>query len=240
MILILIKNNTLLSFNSEPIIIDNNISNYKKITSGNNHFLVIKSDNSLWGFGDNSSSQLGALSTILSEDSASKLVKIDSSITWTDIAAGTSHSLGIDAEGILYGWGDNTYNQLGLIDIDNFTSPTQIWKGNWINIDAHKNLSGGIVEGITEVFVTPTPSITPTKTPTQTVTPSNTPTATPTPTQTTTNTPTPSETPTNTPTTSQTPTATPTETLIPLTPTTTPTPTATLPYNFALIFKEIL
>jgi hypothetical protein len=237
--LYLIKNKTLLSFKNEPVIIDNDISNYKKIIAGDNHFLVIKSDSSLWGFGDNAQNQLGTLKD--SEDSTSKLVKINSTVDWVDIAAGLSHSLGIDAEGILYGWGDNTYNQLGLEDINNFDNPTQIWKGNWIDIDAHKNLSGGIVEQITEIFVTPTPSVTPTKTPTHTPTPSNTTTITPTPSQTTTNTPTPSQTQTNTPTSSQTPTITQTlTTTTTSTPTRTPTPTATLPYDFALIFKEIL
>jgi alpha-tubulin suppressor-like RCC1 family protein len=237
--LYLIKNKTLLSFKNEPVIIDNDISNYKKIIAGDNHFLVIKSDSSLWGFGDNAQNQLGTLKD--SEDSTSKLVKINSAVDWVDIAAGLSHSLGIDADGILYGWGDNTYNQLGLEDINNFDNPTQIWKGNWIDIDAHKNLSGGIVEQITEIFVTPTPSVTPTKTPTHTPTPSNTTTITPTPSQTTTNTPTPSQTQTNTPTSSQTPTITQTlTTTTTSTPTRTPTPTATLPYDFALIFKEIL
>ena len=236
--LYLIKNKTLLSFNSEPSIVDNDISNYKKIIAGENHFLLIKSDGSLWGFGDNNYNQLGMPKD--SENLSVKLVKINDSVDWVDIAAGSSHSLGIDADGILYGWGDNTYNQLGIEDIDNFTSPTQIWKGSWIDIDAHKNLSGGIVEGITEIFVTPTPSVTPTKTPTPTPTPSNTTTTTPTPSQTTTNTPTLSQTPTFTPTPSQTPTITPSQTFIPTTPTRTPTPTATLPYDFALIFKEIL
>ena len=236
--LYLIKNKTLLSFNREPSIVDNDISNYKKIIAGENHFLLIKSDGSLWGFGDNNYNQLGIPKD--SENLSVKLVKINDSVDWVDIAAGSSHSLGIDADGILYGWGDNTYNQLGIEDIDNFTSPTQIWKGSWIDIDAHKNLSGGIVEGITEIFVTPTPSVTPTKTPTPTPTPSNTTTTTPTPSQTTTNTPTLSQTPTFTPTPSQTPTITPSQTFIPTTPTRTPTPTATLPYDFALIFKEIL
>lgn len=236
--LYLIKDKTLLSFNSEPIVIDNDISNYKQITAGDNHFLVIKSDSSLWGFGDNTSNQLGIPKD--SQDSTSKLVKINDLVNWVNIAAGSSHSLGIDTDGILYGWGNNIYNQLGLEDIDNFSSPTQIWKGSWISVDAHKNLSGGIVEGITEIFVTPTPSITPTKTPTLTPTPSNTATTTPTPTQTITNTPTLSQTLTNTPTSSQTPTVTPTKTLIPPTPEATPTPTPTLPYNFALIFKGIL
>lgn len=236
--LYLIKNKTLLSFNNEPVIIDNDVSNYRKIIAGDNHFLVIKSDSSLWGFGDNTRNQLGTLKN--SEDSTSKLVKINSTVDWVNIAAGLSHSLGIDADGILYGWGDNTYNQLGLEDISNFDNPTQIWKGNWIDINAHKNLSGGIVEQITEIFVTPTPSVTPTKTPTYTPTPSNTTTITPTPSQTQTNTPTPSQTQTNTPTSSQTPTITPSATFIPTTPTRTPTPTATLPYDFALIFKEIL
>lgn len=215
--LYLIKNKNLLSLNSEPKIIDENISGYIKIVAGDNHFLIIKEDGSLWGFGNNDKMQL------LESDIQSfttNTIKINDNIVWTDIAAGSYHSLAIDADGVLYGWGDNTYSQLGIEGINSFVSPTQIWKGHWINIGAHKNLSSGIVESMTEIFVTPTPSITTSKTPTPTPSISTTPTQTPTP--------------------SQTPTITPSATLIPPTQTATPTPTATLPYNFASILQGVL
>jgi len=82
---------------------------------------------------------------------------------------------------------------------------------------------GYLVDSISQVTHTPTPTHTPTNTPTQTVTPSVTPTLTPTPSITPTATPTNTVTPTTTPTNTQTPTTTPTNTQTPsFTPTVTP------------------
>ena len=87
---------------------------------------------------------------------------------------------------------------------------------------------GYLVDSLSLVTPTPTPSETPTNTPTVTPTPSETPTNTPTPSVTPSNTVTPSVTPTNTITPSVTPSNTPTQTVTPSeTPTNTPTLTQT-------------
>jgi uncharacterized protein (TIGR02145 family) len=89
-----------------------------------------------------------------------------------------------------------------------------------LNSAGYQKLSdkGYLVNSISQVTHTPTPTHTPTNTPTPTVTPSVTPTLTPTPSIT------PSQTPTNT----RTPTSTPTPSLT-KTNTPTPTPTSTTP-----------
>lgn len=211
------------SFFKEPVVVDNDISNYKQIIAGSEHFLLIKSDNTLWGFGNNEYNQLS--NKINQQEILDQFVLIDSSRVWTKIAAGNKHSLALDDYNTLYGWGDNSLGQLGVLDIDGFSHPTVIWKGNWIDISANFDWSGGIVDELGQIWTTPAPTSTPTTTLTNTPTSTSTvtPTATPISSQSPTNTTTP------TPTITTTPTLTPT-----LTPTDTPTPTPTQPYDFLL------
>jgi len=221
--LYLLREPRIASFFKEPVIIDEDISRYKQIISGSEHFLLIKEDNTLWGFGNNKYNQLS--SKIDQKEINDKFILIDNSRVWTKITAGSKHSLALDDYNTLYGWGDNSLGQLGVIDIPGFDHPTAIWAGNWIDISANFDWSGGIVDELVQIWITQTPTRTPT--PTATATPTRTPTLTPTETPISSDTPTP--TPTLTPTTTSSPTSTPTPTL-----TGTPTPTPTRPYDFAL------
>jgi alpha-tubulin suppressor-like RCC1 family protein len=51
------------------------------------------------------------------------------------ISGGNSHTLGIQKDGTLWAWGDNTYGQLGLGDHTEPTIPTQVGTG-WVYLAA--------------------------------------------------------------------------------------------------------
>ena len=51
------------------------------------------------------------------------------------ISAGYTHTLGIQKDGTLWAWGDNTYGQLGLGDHTQRKSPTQVGTG-WVYLAA--------------------------------------------------------------------------------------------------------
>jgi alpha-tubulin suppressor-like RCC1 family protein len=251
----LLNNGLNLSFNSSPISIDSNISNYKSIDVGDSHLLLIKEDGSLWGYGDNTYNQLGIDSANIINDHS--LTLIDGSLKWSKVAAGSRHSLAINSIGVLYGWGYGQDYQFGFKQ-NNFDRPILIWGGDWIDISAKGNLNAGISRtDISQLLATATPTQTPTnsRTPTPTPTISTTPPQTPpppspspSPTHTSTNTPTVSRTPTTTPTPTQTrpiflfqiiqPDPTPTISSSNA-PTRTPTPTPTIPpvkpYDFTNI-----
>ena len=74
-----------------------------------NHVLGIKSDGSLWAWGENEYGQLGDGSTIES----STPILIDSTSTWTAIAAGKFHSMAVKSDGSFWAWGYNDSGQLG-------------------------------------------------------------------------------------------------------------------------------
>jgi alpha-tubulin suppressor-like RCC1 family protein len=73
-----------------------------------NHALALKSDGSLWAWGNNDVGALGDGTTIV----RSAPIKIGTS-TWKTISAGNLHSLGIKTDGTLWVWGYNFNYQLG-------------------------------------------------------------------------------------------------------------------------------
>jgi len=130
------------------------------------HSLAIRGDGSLWGWGLNSQGELGfgSISTAPTclnpadgsngYDATNKRCPfpslIDSSATWSKIAAGMFVSLALRSDGTLWSWGGNTSGILGLgpnpaLFCPTYTgtfcpTPTQIGSvTNWSRIDIAQN-----------------------------------------------------------------------------------------------------
>jgi alpha-tubulin suppressor-like RCC1 family protein len=103
------------------------------ISGGRSHTLAIKTNGSLWAWGDNDFGQLGDNSKDDSIDPKS----IDAGV-WKSVAAGATHSAGIKNDGKLYCWGNNDWGQLGDGTNDERLSPVQEDSENdtWIAVSA--------------------------------------------------------------------------------------------------------
>jgi alpha-tubulin suppressor-like RCC1 family protein len=104
-----------------------NASNFTGFVTPTTHALGLKTDNTLWSWGSNSTGQLGDNTTI----SRSSPVQIAGS--WSVISAGSSHSGAISTSGVLWMWGRNNEGQLGDFTTVSRSSPVQIissWVGN--------------------------------------------------------------------------------------------------------------
>ncbi|MBX9734143.1 MAG: T9SS type A sorting domain-containing protein, partial [Chitinophagaceae bacterium] len=84
-------------------------TNWKNLAVGAGNTIAIKTDGTLWGWGNNGYLQLGS-STGLQYTP----LQIGSSNGWQNISSGDNHTLAINADGFLYVCGINNYGQLGL------------------------------------------------------------------------------------------------------------------------------
>ncbi|HEY7144991.1 MAG TPA: PASTA domain-containing protein [Streptosporangiaceae bacterium] len=80
-----------------------------QVANGSQYSLALRSDGTVWAWGENTSGQLGD-GTIADQDRAGQVPGLTGI---TRIAAGGSTSYAVGAGGTLYAWGDNTAGQLG-------------------------------------------------------------------------------------------------------------------------------
>ncbi|MFH1228520.1 MAG: hypothetical protein V1701_11550 [Planctomycetota bacterium] len=95
------------------------------MSAGSSHTLAIKTDGTLWAWGDLS------IDSILQ----TKPVKVGNDKNWKYAKCGHGYTLAIKNDGTLWAWGQNKYGELGLGDTVSRTSPTQVGTDNdWANI----------------------------------------------------------------------------------------------------------
>ena len=81
----------------------------QRMAAGTNHTLAVRTDGTLWAWGDNSYGQLGDGTT------TARLVptQVGTATDWQSVAAGGEHTLAVGTDGTLWAWGSNSYGQLG-------------------------------------------------------------------------------------------------------------------------------
>lgn len=92
------------------------ISGVTKIAAGGHHSVALKSDNTVWTWGDNSDGQLGNNSTTTTNSYTPVPVKKQDNSNLTNIkliAAGSAFSVAVDNANNIWAWGYNGYGQLG-------------------------------------------------------------------------------------------------------------------------------
>ncbi|MEU4624936.1 hypothetical protein AB0G04_33805 [Actinoplanes sp. NPDC023801] len=85
-------------------------ASWSQVVSGDSATCAIRSDQTLWCWGANSSGQIGDGTTV--DRNAPARVAGDG--RWTAVARGSGHTCGIRTDGSLWCWGANTEHQLGL------------------------------------------------------------------------------------------------------------------------------
>lgn len=104
---------------------------WQTINAGYSHTLGIKTDGTLWAWGDNEYGQLGDGTTT----SRSTPTQIGSANNWESILAGSRFTLAIKVDGTLWAWGINSFGQLGDGTTTNRITPIQIGTAtNWNSV----------------------------------------------------------------------------------------------------------
>jgi alpha-tubulin suppressor-like RCC1 family protein len=117
--------------NAPEMVLD--LSEVCSVAAGQFHSLALKVDGSLWAWGMDSFGQLGDGSPAPNPD-LPPLPPMDSTrpvlvVGLSDVrgvAAGEFHSLAVTADGLLWGWGDNWFGQLGDSAIAETDSPARV------------------------------------------------------------------------------------------------------------------
>jgi len=93
----------------------------------------LRSDGSLWGWGKNSSGQLGNGK----RTDQPVPVKIGAQQRWIQLAIGAYFTIGLQVDGTLWAWGDNEKGQLGNGTFKDTAVPVQIGQDkDWTSIAA--------------------------------------------------------------------------------------------------------
>ena len=112
-------------------------TNWKQVACGYYHTATIKTDGTLWVWGDN---PYGQLATNNTTSRSSPVQTVSAGTNWKSVACGRYHALAIKTDGTLWAWGLNQFGQVGTNDRTARSSPIQtVASGtDW------KQVSGGI------------------------------------------------------------------------------------------------
>lgn len=109
-------------------------SNWAQIAGGSGHCMALKSNGTLWGWGYNTTGQVGVNST------SNVLVptQVGTDSDWAKVFCGDAHTFAIKTNGSLWAWGTNNYGQLGNGNTTNQLTPVLI-----DTLHAWANIIGG-------------------------------------------------------------------------------------------------
>lgn len=108
------------------------------VSAGGAHSFGIKSDGTLWAWGLNKWGQLGIGTDEPNPEDNTWFWKDPVSIggEWLSVSAGCEHSIGIQKDGSLWGWGWNQNGEVGNGETTNANAPVKIKEGSWVSVSA--------------------------------------------------------------------------------------------------------
>jgi hypothetical protein len=111
---------------------------WNAVAAGSNFVVAIKSDGTLWAWGDNTSGQLGRGAG----PGSPSAVQVSAVTTWTAVTAGKDFALALRSDNTLWAWGNNASGQLGDGSTTTQTFPEQIVPSfTWTAVAAGSNFT---------------------------------------------------------------------------------------------------
>jgi alpha-tubulin suppressor-like RCC1 family protein len=98
------------------------LTTWSKVVASDAFSLAIKTDGTLWGWGNNYRGELG----IGSSGKNSTPIQIGTLTTWSDVSTGNQNSSAVRTDGTIWSWGYGAYGQLGLGATTEISSPVQV------------------------------------------------------------------------------------------------------------------
>jgi alpha-tubulin suppressor-like RCC1 family protein len=109
-------------------------NDWATVSAGNVHSLAVKTNGTLWTWGNG---QFGQLGNGLFSSATPNVIQIGTANDWLTVSAGNRFSLAIKTTGTLWSWGLNNIGQLGINNLVDQNLPIQVGTANnWMKIDA--------------------------------------------------------------------------------------------------------
>ena len=111
-------------------------TNWKQVACGDEHTAAIKTDGTLWTWGNGSLAQLGINGNT---NRSTPVTTFAGGTNWKQVACGSNHTAAIKTDGTLWTWGNNAVGMLGVNTATNASTPVTTFAGgtNW------KQVAGG-------------------------------------------------------------------------------------------------
>lgn len=101
------------------------------ISAGRDFTLAIKTNGTLWAWGNNQNGNFGNGAWGYQRSSP---IQVGSSTNWASVSGYKFHSLFMRTDGTLYSAGYNTVGQLGTNNVLRYSSPVQIGSDSWVSL----------------------------------------------------------------------------------------------------------
>jgi alpha-tubulin suppressor-like RCC1 family protein len=130
---------------STPVTTITGGTNWKQVAGGSAHTVAIKTDGTLWTWGNNGSGRLGD-NTIINR--STPVTTFSGGTNWKQVAGGVlgTHVAAIKTDGTLWTWGDNTGARLGDDTAISRSTPVTTFAGgtNWKQVAGGGNFTAAI------------------------------------------------------------------------------------------------
>jgi alpha-tubulin suppressor-like RCC1 family protein len=128
---------------SSPVSVLGGYTDWIQIAGSSAHSLGLRANGTVWGWGNNGGGRLGNNTTT---NTSFPILVVGEFTDWIHVGAGSSHSLGIRANGTAWAWGENFQGRLGDNTTTNRSSPVSVVGGftDWIQVTGGGDHSLGV------------------------------------------------------------------------------------------------
>ena len=119
-------------------------TNWKQVSSGQNHTAAIKTDGTLWTWGLGTNGKLG---NAVTTNASTPVTTFAGGTNWKQVSSGLNHTAAIKTDGTLWTWGSGNTGRLGnAVTTGNISTPVTTFAGgtNWKQVSTGSDFTTAI------------------------------------------------------------------------------------------------
>jgi alpha-tubulin suppressor-like RCC1 family protein len=111
-------------------------TNWKQVSSGTDHTSAVKTDGTLWTWGNGGDGRLG--NAVTTGTTSTPVTTFSGGNNWKQVSSGGSHTAAVKTDGTLWTWGSGGNGQLGNAVTTNISTPVTTFSGgtNWKQVSS--------------------------------------------------------------------------------------------------------